>query len=281
MSRFVVGAVIAAALAAIVAVLMQPKPTTADRRARLVERLRTALPQAQFAASGDLTVHVGRQGHAWSVDLKPMQEACAIESATQCEAMTEALVGLVRKEVESPEPLRVVDLRPTLSGFPADAAFARDVLEVNWVGDLRVRFAFFRGVIARYVTAPLAKELQLEPAQMMARALAAMESSNDAPVLRPIIGMRGVSYLDGEADPSAAVLSRARMFRFSERTGLARVLVAFPERNKVILANADTKTGPPDIRGAVTNMTGRAGAHVVSKQVFLWEKGELREYRDP
>lgn len=280
MSRFLVGALLIAALVAIGAVLIQPKPTTADRRARFVERVRAALPQADVAASGDLTLHVGQRGNLWSVDLKPMQEACAIESPSQCEAMTEALFGLVRKEVDAPEPLRAVTLRPTLAGFPADAAFARDVLTVKWVGDLQVRFAFFRGVVARYVTTATAAEMQLEPPQLMARALAAMESSNDAPVLRPIIGMRGVSYLDGEGDPSAAVLSRARMFRFSEKTGLPRVLVAFPERHKVILANADTKTGLPDIRGAVTNMTGRPGAHVVSRQVFLWENGELREYRD-
>jgi hypothetical protein len=281
MSRVFVGALLIAALVAIGFVLVQPKPTTADRRAKVIERLRTALPQAEFAASGDLTVHVGQRGSVWSVDLKPMQEACAIESASQCEAMAEALVGAVRKEVESPAPLRVINLRPTLAGFSADAAFANDVLTVKWVGDLQVRFAFFRGVTARYVTTSMAREFQLEPAQLLGRALAAMESSNEAPVLRPIIGMRGVSYLDGEADPSAAVLSRARMFRFSEKTGLPRVLVAFPERHKVILANADTKTGPPDIRGAVTNMTSRPGAHVVSRQVFVWENGELREYRDP
>lgn len=280
MSRFLVGALLAAALAVIGFMLAQPKATTADRRARVVERLRAVLPQAEFAASGDLTVHVGRGGNVWSVDLKPMQEACAIESPSQCEAMTEALVGLVRQEVDAPAALRVVNLRPTLAGLAPDAAFARDVLAVKWVGDLQVRFAFFRGVIARYVTAAVARELGLEPAPLMARALAAMESSNDAPVLRPIIGMRGVSYLDGEADPAAAVLSRGRMSRFSEKTGLKRVLVAFPERHKVILANADTRTGPPDIRGAVVNMTGRPGAHVVSKQVFIWENGELREYRE-
>jgi hypothetical protein len=210
-----------------------------------------------------------------------MQEACAIESARQCDAMTEALAGLIAQEVRAPAPVRVVDLRPTLAGFAPDAAFAGDVIAVNWVGDLQVRFALYRGVLARYVTRAIAAELALEPPQLMARALAAMESSNDAPVLRPIIGMRGVSYFDGGADPAATVLSRARMFRFSEKTGLARVLVAFPERHKVILANADTKTGPPDIRGAVVNMTGRPGAHVVSRHVFVWEKGELREYRGP
>lgn len=281
MSRLFVGALLIAALAAIGFMLAQPKPTTADRRAKVVERLQAVAPQAQVAASGDLTVHVGLRGNVWSVDLKPMQEACAIESASRCEAMIEALVAIVREELQAPAPLRVTDLRPTLAGFSPDAAFAADVLAVKWVGDLQVRFAFFRGVVARYVTASLGKDMQLEPAQLMARALAAMESSNDAPVLRPIIGMRGVSYLDGEADPSAAVLSRARMFRFSERTGLPRVLVAFPERHKAILANADTKTGPPDIRGAVVNMTGRPGAHVVSRQVFLWENGELREYHGP
>lgn len=276
MSRVWIAVALIAAVAAIGYVLMQPKPTTADRRTQVIERVHAALPDAQLSASGDMTLHVGHRGNVWSVDLKPMQESCAIEVASKCDAMVEALARLVRAEAEAPAPLRVVDLRPTLAGFPPDAAFARDVLAVNWVGDLQVRFAFFRGVFARYVTSSLAAELKLEPPKLMERALAAMESSADAPVLRPLIGMRGVSYLDGEADPAATVLSRARMFRFSERTGLDRVLVAFPERHRMIVANADTPTGPPDIRGAVVNITNRPGAHVVSRQVYLWEKGELR-----
>lgn len=264
-----------AGVIAIAAMLFVPTPTTADHRAALVKQLQAALPEAQLVASADSTVHVGLRGEVYSIDLRALQETCAGQGPRNCQVAKDVLTKIAVDALSVTDPPAVARLRPTLAGFAPEAAFARGVIMQPWVGGLQVRYAFFNGPVARYLTEALAAQMKLDAKTLLPLALEQMESGAPAPVLRPVIGMRGVSYLDGEGDPSAEVLSGNRMARFTQKTGLTRALVAFPTRHMVIFANADTAGGPPDIRGAVANMTGKPSQHVISRTIFLWEKGQL------
>lgn len=275
LKRILIIALPALGLLAIGWMLSRPSPGSAEHRAALVQKLSDMLPGARFAASADLTVHVGLDGAVYSVDLKALQETCLVQGPQACRLANEALANIVRDAIRGGDRPPIATLRPTLAGFSPQPDFARGVIVQPWVGGLEVRYAFFNGPVAQYLTTALAERLKLDSKALLPMALAQMEASPNPPVLRPVIGMRGVSFMDGEGDPAAEVLSSNRMQRFREKTGLSRALLAFPTRHTLLVANADTASGAADLRGAVQNLTSKPSQHVISTTVFLWDKGQL------
>lgn len=276
MSRYtvVIGLVLAVIASAVLTLWPTDDPTAI--RDKLAAQLVEAVPELKVAPAGEYMVYAGREGRVWSVNLEQLQQRCRDGAGVCKEARAALAAEMARVVAAAPRPDMPM-LRPTFAAPPADAPFAKDVLAQPWVGDLALRYDFPAKPIAEYVTASLAKALKLDLHTIQARAIAEMDSAPEAPTLRPLLGKRGVSYLEAHgSDPAGEVLSRARMQVLSDRTGVKKFYVGFPVRNMVLFSNADTADGLADMKIAITDLRQAFGAQGVSDRVYVLEHGELK-----
>ncbi|MEG1969913.1 MAG: hypothetical protein RR101_07300 [Burkholderiaceae bacterium] len=271
----VFGLVAAVVISAVLTLWPTDDPSAVSHK--FAQRVAAEVPGVQVAPAGEFMLYLSRGERVWGVSLDQLQNRCH-EGAGVCKtAGTELLAEIVRLTEAAPRPEMAL-LRPTLAAPPAPAPFASQVITQPWVGDLAIRYDFMGPLgtpIVEFVTTGLARSLKLDPKQLQAQAIAAMDGSNEAPVLRPLLGKRGVSYLEAKGDPAGEVLSRARMQVLAERTGVTKFYLGFPVRNMVLFANANTADGLADIQLAVADMRAAFGAQPVSDRIYVLEQGEL------
>lgn len=268
----VLGLVAAVVFSAVLTLWPTDDPTSVSNK--FAQRVATEVPGVQVAQAGEFMLYLGRDERVWGVNLDQLQNRCH-DGAGVCQTAGSELIAELVRLVEAPARPDMPLLRPTLTRPPAAAPFAKNVITQPWVGDLAVSYQFIGKPVAEFVTSGLVQSLKLDPKVLQARAIAEMDSSHEAPVLRPLLGKRGVSYLEAQGDPAGEVLSRARMQVLSERTGVKKFYIGFPVRNMVLFANANTPDGLADLRFAVADMRAAFGAQPVSDRIYVLEHGEL------
>lgn len=269
--------VIALVLAVIVSVVLTLWPTDDPTavRDKFAARLAAEVPGLQVAPAGEYRLYAGRDGRVWGVSLEELQQRCR-EGANVCKEAGTALIAQVAAVVAAAPRPAMSALRPTFAAPPADAPFAKDVIAQPWVGDLALRYDFPARPVSEYVSVALAQALKLDLRTLQARATAEMDDASEAPILRPLLGKRGVSYLEARGnDPAGEVISRARMQVLAQRTGVSKFYLGFPVRNMVLFANANTPDGLADMQVAVADLRRAFGAQGVSDRIYVLEHGEL------
>lgn len=275
MNRYyvVIGLVLAVIASAVLTLWPTDDPTAV--RDKLAARL-AEVPGLQVAPAGEYMVYAGREGRVWGINLEALQQRCR-DGAGVCKEARAALAKEVAALVGAAPRPDMPRLRPTFAAPPAAAPFAGDVIAQPWVGDLALRYDFPARPVSEYVTVALAKAAKLDLRTIQARAIAEMDSAPEAPTLRPLLGKRGVSYLEAHgSDPAGEVLSRARMQVLAQRTGVEKFYVGFPVRNMVLFANANTPDGLANMQIAVADLRSAFGAQPVSDRVYVLEHGELK-----
>ena len=278
MQRFLIALGILVAIAAIVFVVYYPRDTSEAVRARVIGSAEKNFPDFKFSSAGDVTLFAAQGDGVWSFDLTPLQQVCQ-DGRNACDRATESLIKELKRAFAPGSLLKVTDLRPTLSGPPQTWTPAAGVIVDPLAGSLQVRYGFFTDSTVRFLTRGLAAQLGLDPAKARPVAVDAMQSAPGAPVLRPLLGHKGLSYLDGDADPAGEVLSNARLGVLLERTGLTQIALGFPTRHMVVVANASVKEDVQMLRGFVDALTKRPQAHVVSRDVYRFDGNSLTELK--
>lgn len=275
MNRFLpaIGLVLAVIISAVLTLWPTDDPTAVAEK--FAQRLGEEVPGLQVLPAGEFNLYLAKDGRVWGLNLDELQKRCR-EGAGKCKEAGSALIAEVSRTSASPWVAEMPRLRPTFSGPPAGSPLAKEVLSQAWVGDLVLRYDFPAKPLSEYMTPAFARAFKIDPRTLQARAIAEMDSAPEAPVLRPLLGKRGVSYLEAVgSDPAGEVLSRSRMQVLSQRTGVSKFYVGFPTRHMVLFSNANTAEGLQDMKVAVEDLRRTFGAQLVSDRIYVLEHGEL------
>ncbi len=276
MQRFLIALGVLLVAAAIAVLVSYPTDSSPIVRQRVIDSAQENFPDYVFSHAGDVTLFAAKGDGVWAIDLTMLQSICQ-DGRNACDKATAALMQELKRTFAPVGNYRVTDLRPTLAGPPAAWTPGAQVLSEPIAGDLRVSFGFFKGESVQYLTSGLAVALGLNPAKVRPVSLDAMQSDSSAPILRPLLGHKGLSYIDAERDPSGEVLSFARLNVLLEKTGLKQVALAVPTRSMLVVANPIVPADIDMLRGFVGALTQRPQAHVVSRQLFLFDGSTLTE----
>lgn len=278
MQRFLIILGVVVTLAAIAVLVFYPTDTSSIVRERVISAAQAEFPGTEFSNEGDVTLFAAKGDGVWSVDLTSLQSACQ-SGRHACDRATASLLQDMKRAFAPVAVLKVTDLRPTLSGPPAGWPPSKQLVTDPLAGSLTVRYGFFGDVAVRFLTRGLAATLGLNPAKAQPVAVEAMQSAPGAPVLRPLLGHKGLSYLDAEADPAGEVLSTARLNVLLEKTGLKEIAFGFPTRHMAVVANAAIPADVQMLRAFVDALAQRPQAHVVSRSLYRFDGTQIVELK--
>lgn len=278
MQRFLIALGVLATLAAIAVLVFYPTDSSPVVRDRAIEAAHVAFPGMKFSHAGDVTVFAAQGDNLWAIDITTLQTLCQ-HSRHACDKATTALVHDLKRTFAPTANPKVTDLRPTLAGPPADWPPTAQLVGDPLAGSLVVRYGFFGDGTVRFLTRGLAASLGLDPAKARPVAVDAMQSAPGSPILRPLLGQKGLSYIDAEADPAGEVLSTARLNVLLEKTGLNEIALGFPTRHMVVVANAAIPADVQMLRGFVDALSQRPQAHVVSRAIYRFDGTQFAELK--